>query len=66
MAHNGIDLKENNKEKVEKITIENYRSRKVLVVWDFPPGCGRGAAPVSKEDYVNEQQGQNDLDEEDP
>ncbi|KAH1091487.1 hypothetical protein J1N35_018744 [Gossypium stocksii] len=24
-------------------TIPKFKQRKVSVVWDFPPGCGRGA-----------------------
>ncbi|EOY03320.1 Uncharacterized protein TCM_018223 [Theobroma cacao] len=65
MAHTSIDLKEKDKEKVEKVTIKNYRPRKVFSIRDFPPGCGKGATLVSREDYVNEQQGENNVDEED-
>ncbi|EOY03319.1 Uncharacterized protein TCM_018221 [Theobroma cacao] len=65
MARTLIDLKEKDKEKVEKVTIKNYHPRKVFAIRDFPPGYGKGATPVSREDYVNEQQGENNVDEED-
>ncbi|EOX94214.1 Uncharacterized protein TCM_003732 [Theobroma cacao] len=40
----------------EAITKGDIRPRKVSAVRHFPPGCGRGAAPVSREDCIRIQQ----------
>ncbi|EOY03220.1 Uncharacterized protein TCM_017883 [Theobroma cacao] len=49
--------KEKFKEKVkEAMAIGSYRPRKVSAVRNFPPRCGRVAAPVSREECIRVQQ----------
>ncbi|EOX99989.1 Uncharacterized protein TCM_009171 [Theobroma cacao] len=45
--------KEKTKEAIAKVDI---RPRKVSAIRDFPPGCGRGVAPVSREECERQQQ----------
>ncbi|EOY19026.1 Uncharacterized protein TCM_043652 [Theobroma cacao] len=52
MANTKNDPKKKDKEKVEEVAIGSYRPRKVSVVLDFPPDCGRSAAFVKRKDYV--------------
>ncbi|EOY21641.1 Uncharacterized protein TCM_013625 [Theobroma cacao] len=40
----------------EAIAKGDIRPRKISVVRHFPPGCGIGTAPVSKEEYIRIQQ----------
>ncbi|EOY03252.1 Uncharacterized protein TCM_017968 [Theobroma cacao] len=53
LVHNEIDSTKKNMNKMGKRMINNYRPRKVSIsiVRHFPPGCGRGAAPISKEEF---------------
>ncbi|EOY26471.1 Uncharacterized protein TCM_028202 [Theobroma cacao] len=53
LMRNEIYLRKKNTNKMGKKSISNYCLRKVSVsvVRHFPPGCGRGVALVSKEEF---------------
>ncbi|EOY32482.1 Uncharacterized protein TCM_040415 [Theobroma cacao] len=54
LVRNEINPRKKNTNKMEKKRIiSNYRPTKVSVsvVRNFPPGCGRGGTPVSKEEF---------------
>ncbi|EOX94149.1 Uncharacterized protein TCM_003446 [Theobroma cacao] len=50
------DVGKQQEENKEKVTVANYRPRKVSAIRHFPPVCGRGATLVSSEECRRIQQ----------
>ncbi|EOY21500.1 Uncharacterized protein TCM_013162 [Theobroma cacao] len=59
------DYKKMGKEKMKEVAVKSYCPWKVSVVQNFSLSCGKRASPITRKDYVNDQQGENGENEED-